>query len=53
MILGGELLTALVLYIRFHKHVIIGGAGPYAGCLAPMVDVNNYDFKYPTDKKLN
>ena len=46
MILGRYLLAALVLDIKFSKHVILGGAVPYEGCLSPMVDVNNYIFKF-------
>ena len=32
MILGRDLLTALVLDIKFSENVIIGGEGPYEGC---------------------
>ena len=46
MILGKHLHTALSLVIKFFENVIIGGEGPYEGCLAPMVDVSNYNFKY-------
>ena len=45
MILGKDLLTALGLDIKFSENIIIGGDGTYKGCLAPMVDVSNYDFK--------
>ena len=50
MILGRGIITTLGLDIKFSEHVLIRGAGPYEGCLAPMVDVNNYDFKHLTDK---
>ena len=29
---------------------MIGGDGPYEGCLSPTVDLRNYDFKSITDK---
>ena len=41
MILGRDLLTALVLYF-FSGNIIIGGEGPDEGCLAPMVDLRKY-----------
>ena len=44
MILGRDLTNALGLYIKFSENIIIGGKGPYEGCLAPMVDVRNCDF---------
>ena len=44
MILGRDLLTALVLDLKFYKNVIYGGEGPYKGCSAPILDINNYDF---------
>ena len=44
MILGRDLLTALVLDLKFSKNVIICGEGPYEGCSAPMMDVSNYNF---------
>ena len=50
MILGRDLLTSLGLGLKFFDNVIIGGEGPYEGCSSPMVDVNNYEFKYITDK---
>ena len=49
-ILGRGLLTILGLDLKFPKDVIIGGEGLYKGCLSPMVDVRNCDFKYITDK---
>ena len=50
MILGGDLLIALGLDIKFSEKVIIGGEGTFEGCSSPMVDVSNYDFKSITDK---
>ena len=44
MILGRDLLTALVLTLKFSENFICGGEGPYKGCSEPMVDVNNYYF---------
>ena len=41
MIIGRDVLTALVLDFKFSKHVIIGGDGPYEGFLAYMVEVND------------
>ena len=43
MVLGRDLLNALVLDLKFSKNVIIGGKGPYKGCLEPTVDLINYD----------
>ena len=45
MNLGRDLLTALVLYLKFPDHVIIGGDKLYKGCSAPMAEVTDYDFK--------
>ena len=50
MILGRDLLTALVLDLKFPENAINGGKGPYKGCSAPMVDVNNYDCSILTEK---
>ena len=52
MILGRDILTAMVLDLKSSKHVIIGGDGLYEGWLTPMVDVNDYDFKYLIDKTI-
>ena len=41
MIPGRDLLTALVLDLKFSENVIRGGEGPYKGCSEPIVDVNN------------
>ena len=53
VILGRELLTSLLLDIKFSRNVIICGEGPYEGFLSPMVDVRNYDFIALTEKYLN
>ena len=50
MILGRDLLIALGMDIKFSEGIIIGGETPYEGCLAPMVDVRNYDFNIITAK---
>ena len=50
IILGRDLLTALVLDNKFSDNIIIGIEVPYKGFLSPMVDVSNDDFKYITDK---
>ena len=41
MILGIDLHTALGLDLQFSENIIIGGRGPYEGCLAPIVDLSN------------
>ena len=50
MILGRDLLTALVMGLNFSENIFIGGEGSYEGCSAPMVDVSNYDFTSLTYK---
>ena len=50
MILGRDLLIALGMDIKFSEGIIIGGETPYEGCLAPMVDVSNYNFTSMKDK---
>ena len=45
MILGRDLITALGLDLKYSENLIIGGAGPYELCLAPMADLSNYGFK--------
>ena len=45
MILSRDLLIALGLDLKFSEKLIIGGEGPYEGCLAPMTDLIYYDFK--------
>ena len=52
MILGGYLLTTLSLDLKLYKNVIVGGEVLYEWCLAPMVDVTDYDFK-PIIEKLS
>ena len=52
IILGRDLITALVLDLKFYDNVMIGRHGPYEGCLSLMVGVNNYNFKYITDKTI-
>ena len=49
MIICRDLLTTLVLDIKFSQNTVIGGELPYKGCLEPMVDVSNYDFKILID----
>ena len=49
MILGRDLLTVLVLDLKFSKNISIGGDGPYEGCSAPMVYLSNHKFKSLTD----
>ena len=50
MILGRYLLVVLGLDLKFSENVTHGGEGPYEGCSAPMVDVNNYNFNITTAK---
>ena len=50
MILGRNLLTALVLGIIFSVDIFIVGEGPYEGYYSPMVDVITYNFKHLTYK---
>ena len=47
MILGRDLLTAMVMDLKFSGNVIHGGEVPYS---APMVDVNNFYFYILTAK---
>ena len=44
MIPGRYLLASLGLDVNFSKHAIVGGVGPYWGCMAPMANFNNYNF---------
>ena len=37
--LGIDLITALVLDLKFSGNILVGGDGPHEGCLAPMADV--------------
>ena len=50
MVLGKDLLTTLVLDVKFSDNVKIGSEVTYEGCSAPMVDVTNYNFTFITDK---
>ena len=50
MILVRDLPTALGMDLNFYEHAMIGRNGPQEGCSAPMVDINDYDFKSSTDK---
>ena len=50
MILVRDLLTALGLDLFFSENLIIGGEDSYKGCLLPMADFVNYDFKSLTEK---
>ena len=50
MILGNDLLTALVMYLQLSYHIIIVSDVPCKGCLAPMDDVTDYKFKSLMDK---
>ena len=52
MILGRDLLTALVMDLKFSDNVIIGGEGPNKECLSTMVDISNYDFQSISDKTI-
>ena len=44
MILGRDLLTALVLNLKFYEHVFETDYGPLKGSTAPMVDLGTYEF---------
>ena len=50
IILGRNLLTTLGLDLKSFDSGIVGGDGPHEGCLAPMFDISNYDYKTLTDK---
>ena len=53
MIIGRDIITALVLYLKFSVYIIIGGDGSYKGCSAPMSDVTDCNFKPITEKISN
>ena len=53
MIQGRDLLTALVMDIKYYENIVIYGEVPYEGCSSPMVDVSNYDFKPLTKNRFN
>ena len=44
MILGRDLLTPLILDLKFSDKLIICGEWACKGCLAPMADLSKYDF---------
>ena len=44
MILGGDLLTALVLDLKISEQVIKVGDRLYKDCTAPMLDKCNYEY---------
>ena len=46
MILGRDLLTALVLDFKFSDHFIGAYYGYFKGPMVPMVDPGTYEFKY-------
>ena len=50
LIIARNLLTYLGLDHKFYGCVIVGGKGPYEGCLDPMFDVINYNYAPLTDK---
>ena len=50
MILGRDLLNALVPDLKFPGNLIISGEGPYERCSESMADLSNYDFKSLTKK---
>ena len=49
VILCIDLLTALVMDLKFSKNIIIVVKGPYEVCYTPMVDLRKYDFKSFTE----
>ena len=51
MILGGDLLTSLVLNLRIYKHAIKECDKPLKGSTAPMIGLGVYKFKYLTTEK--
>ena len=51
IILGRDILTALVLDLKFSDIIILGGDVTYEGCPAPMIDLINYEFKSLTERK--
>ena len=50
IILGRDLLTALVMDLKLSENVTHGVEGPYKGCSAPIVVVDNYDLNILTAK---
>ena len=45
MILGRDLLTELVLNLKFSRHIIKAYDGPFKGSTIPMVYLGMYEFK--------
>ena len=45
ILLGGELLTELVLNLKFSEHVIEADDGTFKGCTTHVVDLGAYVFK--------
>ena len=45
IILGRDLLNALVLDLKFPKYFTGSGKGSYKDCSAPMVELTDFDFK--------
>ena len=45
MILGRDILTYLVLNIRFYEHIIEADDVPFKGYTTLMVDMGTYEFK--------
>ena len=52
IILGGYLLTDLVLNSKLSNHIIEANDGPFKGSTAPMVDMGTYKFKYSNKGKI-
>ena len=52
MILGRDILTELVLNIKFSEHIIEANYGPFKGSTTPMVDLGTYMFKYLNKGKI-
>ena len=46
MILGPDILTELVLNLKFSEHVIKAYDGTFKGSTTPMVDLGTYILKY-------
>ena len=45
MILGRDLLTALLLYLKFSENIILGGSVSFKGFSVHMLDVSTYELK--------
>ena len=46
MVLGRDILTALLLHPKFSYQVMEADGGPLKGYTAPMVNLGTYGFKY-------